>query len=118
MNKHSIWKWIIMNTQRMHGVVHLILLQNDAVMYGLLLAYRPQKANNRFSVDACLGGYVGWEGDGDCPMTLKTNVSWRVGDVWLRVGHQVGLIDWPYHQIRLGVSYSFDILNTQRRGVK
>ena len=107
-----------MNTQRMHGVVHLILLQNDAVMYGLLLAYRPQKANNRFAVDACLGGYVGWEGDGDCPMTLKTNVSWRVGDVWLRVGHQVGLIDWPYHQIRLGVSYSFDILNTQRRGVK
>ena len=92
--------------------------QNDAVMYGLLLAYRPQKANNRFAVDACLGGYVGWEGDGDCPMTLKTNVSWRVGDVWLRVGHQVGLIDWPYHQIRLGVSYSFDILSTQRRGVK
>lgn len=92
--------------------------QNDAVMYGLLLAYRPQGANNRFAIDTCLGGYVGWEGDGDSPMTLKTNVSWRVGDVWLRVGHQVGLVDWPYHQIRLGMSFSFDILNPQSRGVE
>ena len=80
--------------------------QNDAVMYGALLAYNYK----RFSIDTCLGGYVGWEGDGDRPMTLKTSLSYRFGDFSLRLMHQVGLMDWPYHQIRVGATYSFDML--------
>ena len=81
--------------------------QNDAVMYGALLAYNYK----RFSVDTCFGGYAGWENDGDRPMTLKTSLSYRLGDFSLRVMHQVGFKDWPYHQIRLGATYSFDMLS-------
>ena len=80
--------------------------QNDAVMYGALLAYNYK----RFSIDTCFGGYAGWENDGDRPMTLKTSLSYRFGDFSLRVMHQVGFKDWPYHQIRLGATYSFDML--------
>lgn len=85
--------------------------QNDAVMYGLLLAYTIKN----FTIDTCYGGYVGWERDGDRPMTLKTNLSYRIGDLSLRLSHQVGFIDWPYHQIRVGATYAFDILNKKSR---
>lgn len=81
--------------------------QNDAVMYGLKLCY----SYKRFTIDTSLGGYVGWEGDGDSPMTLKTGISYALGDFSLRLSHQVGFLDWPYHQIRLGASYRFDMLS-------
>ena len=80
--------------------------QNDAVMYGLLVAYRYKN----FSIDSCFGGYAGWENDGDRPMTLKTNLSYHIGALSLRLGYQAGFMDWPYHQIRLGASYKFDVL--------
>ena len=85
--------------------------QNDAVMYGALLAYNYK----RFSIDTCLGGYAGWENDGDRPMTLKTSLSYRFGDFSLRLMHQVGFNDWPYHQIRFGATYSFDMLGRLKR---
>ncbi len=85
--------------------------QNDAVMYGVLLAY----SYKRFTIDSCFGGYVGWEGVGDRPMTLKTNISYRIGDFALRIGHQVGFKDWPYHQIRIGATYTFDMLGALKR---
>ena len=88
--------------------------QNDAVMYGVLLAYRYKN----FTVDTCFGGYAGWERDGDRPMTLKTNLSYRIGDLSLRVGHQVGFMDWPYHQIRVGASYNFDVLSKKNENKK
>lgn len=81
--------------------------QNDAVMYGAMLAYRFR----RLSVDATFGGYVGWERVGDRPMTLKTNLSYHIDNLALRVGYQVGFRDWPYHQIRVGASYAFDVLS-------
>lgn len=85
--------------------------QNDAVMYGATLAYKYK----RFGIDTTLGGYVGWEGVGDRPMTLKTNISYAFGDWSLRLGHQVGFMDWPYHQLRLGVTWNFDILSKIRK---
>ena len=85
--------------------------QNDAVMYGLLVAYTYK----RFTIDTCFGGYAGWENDGDRPMTLKTNLSYSIGDWSVRVGHQVGFMDWPYHQIRVGATYSFDMLSKLKK---
>lgn len=85
--------------------------QNDAVMYGVMIAYTVKN----LTIDTCFGGYVGWECDGDRPMTLKTNLSYRIGDLSLRVGHQVGFMDWPYHQIRVGATYAFDILSRSRK---
>ncbi len=81
--------------------------QNDAVMYGAMLAYRYK----RVMIDTTFGGYAGWERVGDRPMTLKTNLSYHIDNLSLRVGYQVGFNDWPYHQIRIGASYSFDVLS-------
>ena len=80
--------------------------QNDAAMYGALFAY----SYKGFVIDASYGGYIGWERDGDAPMTFKSNISYRIGSLSLRAGYQVGFRDWPYHQIRVGVAYSFDVL--------
>ncbi len=85
--------------------------QNDAVMYGALLSYKYK----HFGIDTSLAGYVGWEGVGDRPMTLKTNISYAFGDWSLCLGHQVGFMDWPYHQIRFGVTWNFDILSMMNR---
>ena len=84
--------------------------QNDAVMYGAMVAYRLM----RLEVDATFGGYVGWERDGDHPMTLKANLSYHIDNLALRLGYQVGFNDWPYHQIRVGATYAFDILSKKR----
>lgn len=81
--------------------------QNDAVMYGAMVAYTFKN----LTIDTTFGGYVGWERDGDSPMTLKTNISYRIGDLSLRLGYQVGFKDWPYHQLRVGATYAFDILS-------
>ena len=77
--------------------------QNDAVMYGILASMK----SGRFGIEAEYGGYVGWEQCGDAPMTLKSSASWDIGDFSLRLQHQVGLVDWPFHQIRFGVEYRF-----------
>lgn len=84
--------------------------QNDALMYGAMLAY----SYKGFSIDTTFGGYAGWEGDGDTPMTLKTNLSYNFGKLALKVGHQVGFMDWPYHQIRIGASYAFNVLKSRK----
>ena len=55
------------------------------------------------------GGYVGWEQKGDRPMTLKTKLAWSFGRCSLNAMYQVGFMDWPFHQIRLGVTYSFPL---------
>ena len=35
----------------------------------------------------------------------KSDLSSRHGDFVLSIGHQVGFIDWPFHQFRFGISY-------------
>lgn len=76
--------------------------QNDAVMYGVCTSFDSGKVHARLDY----GGYVGWEGYGDCPMTLKARVSWDFGLLSLGAMYQVGFVDWPFHQLRLGVIYS------------
>lgn len=77
--------------------------QNDAVIYGALASLHA----GAFSFRIQYGGYVGWEQDGDAPMTLRADAGWSFGDLSLNAGYQVGFADWPFHQIRLGLSYSF-----------
>lgn len=72
--------------------------QNDAVMYGLRASYRYRG----LSFSSEYSGYVGWEKDGDAPMTLKTSLSGKIGDIVLSIGHQIGFRDWPFHQLRIG----------------
>ena len=76
--------------------------QNDAVMYGALASLKA----GDFKAEVNYGGYVGWEGKGDRPMTLKTKLSWSIGRLSINAMHQVGFVHWPFHQLRLGVAYS------------
>lgn len=77
--------------------------QNDAVMYGLTASYKYRWLN----IAAEYGGYFGWEKDGDAPMTLKTSIAASLGNIDITLGHQVGLTDWPFHQLRIGVAVNF-----------
>jgi len=79
--------------------------QNDAVMYGALASLKT----GPFKAEVNYGGYVGWEGKGDRPMTLKTKLSWSIGRCSINAMYQVGFVDWPFHQVRLGAAYSFPI---------
>jgi len=79
--------------------------QNDAVMYGALASLKT----GPFKAEVNYGGYVGWEGKGDRPMTLKTKLSWSIGRCSINAMYQAGFVDWPFHQLRLGVAYSFPL---------
>lgn len=80
--------------------------QNDAIMYGIKASYKYRK----ISLSTEYGGYIGWEKDGDAPMTLKTNICYSLRNIDIGIGHQIGFRDWPFHQLRLGITYKFDKL--------
>ncbi|MCR5050881.1 MAG: hypothetical protein K6A36_07345 [Paludibacteraceae bacterium] len=81
--------------------------QNDAVMYGVQLAVKHEYV----SLQATWGGYIGWEEHGDAPMTIKARVAGHVKGFEPYVQYQYGIKDYPYHQVRVGMAYSLDILN-------
>lgn len=80
--------------------------QNDAVMYGALASLKA----GPFKAEVNYGGYVGWEGKGDRPMTLKTKLSWSIGRFSINAMHQVGFMHWPFHQLRIGAAYSVPVI--------
>ena len=84
--------------------------QNDAVMYGLMLQWE----NSHFTLSETLGGYAGWEGQGDKPMTLKTRFSYHLKHFDILAACQFGLHDWNYHQLQIGAAWRFDILRKSR----
>ena len=75
--------------------------QNDAVQYGLgaFLTLGELRASAEW------GGYTGWERHGDSPKTLKSRLSYRLGQYEPFVFIQHGLHDWPFTQLRAGVVY-------------
>lgn len=75
-------------------------------MYGIKASYKYRK----ISLSTEYGGYIGWEKDGDAPMTLKTNICYSLRNIDIGIGHQIGFRDWPFHQLRLGITYKFDKL--------
>lgn len=79
--------------------------QNDAVMYGVKLSMSTKK----LYLSAEYSGYVGWENDGDAPMTLKANASWSFNQFAINAGYQVGFVDWPFHKFSIGASYRFSL---------
>ena len=83
--------------------------QNDAVMYGLQLLLKY----DYISLQTTWGGYVGWERYGDAPMSLKLKASGHIKNFEPFVQYQWGIQDYPYHQLRIGLAYHFDILKAQ-----
>ena len=49
----------------------------------------------------------------DCPMSLKTKLSYVISNWEIGAMLQHGLADYPYTQLRIGTSYSIDILNRE-----
>lgn len=80
--------------------------QNDAVMYGLQMTARHEYA----SLQATWGGYVGWERYGDAPMSIKIRAAGHAQGFEPFVQYQYGIKDYPFHQIRVGLAYHFNIL--------
>lgn len=89
--------------------------QNDAVMYGLLARLDV----SRFFISASWSGYSGWEhhasngGDiaHDRPMVLRSELGYRIGNLEFGASYQYGARDYPYHRIRAGIVWYWDILN-------
>lgn len=80
--------------------------QNDAVMYGL----QARLQHEYFSIQATWGGYVGWERNGDAPMTVKARMAGHVKGFEPYVQYQYGIKDYPFHQVRVGLVYHIKIL--------
>lgn len=85
--------------------------QDDAVMYGIL----AKLACGRFTAQIDYGGYVGWEDDGDRPMTLKTKLGYSFKDFSLNAEYQAGFKDWPFHQLRLGAAYTLPKISFKKK---
>lgn len=80
--------------------------QNDAVMYGVQLLVKHEYVSLRTSFT----GYVGWEEYGDQPMVIKAQLSGHIRGFDPFVMYQYGIHDYPFHQLRVGLAYNFDIL--------
>ncbi|MCF0177158.1 MAG: hypothetical protein HUJ90_00915 [Bacteroidales bacterium] len=88
--------------------------QNDAVMYGALFRWRYKN----FQLTETFSGYHGWESLScknkelakDSPMVLKTQLNYRIGNFELHASYQAGLMDYPFHQLQIGLAYNLDVL--------
>ena len=81
--------------------------QNDAYMYGLRAEYEAKY----LKILAEWGGYNGWQENGDCPMVIKARLSAPCGlGFEPYIAYQYGIRDWEYHEIRVGLKYSIDII--------
>ena len=81
--------------------------QNDAYMYGLRVEFEAQYLR----LMAEWGGYTGWQNNGDCPIVIKSKlgIPCPLG-FEPYVTYQYGIRDWEYHEFRVGVRYSIDII--------
>ena len=77
--------------------------QNDAIQYGLGAFYDGRVVN----VAAQWGGYVGWERQGDAPMTVRLRLGFDAGHFEPFIQAQQGLHDYPFTQVRLGCGWKF-----------
>jgi hypothetical protein len=93
--------------------------QNDAVQFGAMIKWE----NRYFSLSETFAGYSGWEhnasngGDQahDVPMVLRTDMIVHVKQFDIVAAYQYGLHDYPYHQVRLGVAYRWDVLRWKKK---
>lgn len=83
--------------------------QNDAVMYGVQVALHSPY----LSVKQTFSGYVGWEKAGDRPMILKSEIYGHIHQFSPFVCYQYGLKDYPFHLVRIGLAWEWDILKSR-----
>ena len=92
--------------------------QNDAVQFGV----RALWENKHFTLSESFAGYSGWEHNAshggseahDQPMVLRTDLSWHIRQFDIVAAYQYGLHDYPFHQVRLGLAYRWDVLKLRK----
>jgi hypothetical protein len=80
--------------------------QNDAGMYGLNLIL----SNAFLSLENQVAGYWGRLNNGDRPLTYRTTLTYKHKFFDLFFQYQYGIMNFPYHQIRLGITVPVKIL--------
>jgi hypothetical protein len=53
---------------------------------------------------------VGWQRNGDRPMSIKARVAGHIQGFEPYVQYQYGIKDYPFHQVRVGLVYNLNIL--------
>ena len=87
--------------------------QNDAPMYGLNFIL----SNSFLAFENQIGGYWGWMNNGDRPLIYRTKLTYKHKFLDVFFQYQYGIMDFPYHQIRLGCLFSIQRL-TPRYPIK
>ena len=88
--------------------------QDDAPMYGGKIII----GNEHWKLENTLSGYWGWmhtnvgygSDYGDAPMVYATKIIKLTKNINYFAQYQYGIKDFPYHQFRLGVSFTIDKL--------
>lgn len=88
--------------------------QNDAPMYGAKLIV----GNDKWKLDNTLSGYWGWMHThpaygvdyGDAPLVYATKFTILAGYMDYFAQYQYGIKDFPYHQVRVGISFPIEKL--------
>jgi len=88
--------------------------QDDAPMYGGKIII----GNEHWKLENTLSGYWGWmhtnvgygSDYGDAPMVYATKITKLTKNINYFAQYQYGIKDFPYHQFRLGVSFTIDKL--------
>lgn len=89
--------------------------QNDAVTYGGSIELKTAY----FSLTETINGYTGWEHCGDSPLTLTSRINIPAKNFSPYIQYQYGFKDYPFHQIRIGITYKWDCLQyTNKRNKK
>ena len=85
--------------------------QNDAYMYGIRAEFEAQYLH----LMAEWGGYTGWQNKEDCPMTIKSRLSIPCPlGFEPYIAYQYGIKDWQYHELRIGLKYSINIIKADK----
>ncbi len=85
--------------------------QNDAYIYGIRAEFEAQYLH----LITEWGGYNGWQKNGDCPMSIKTRVGIPCPlGFEPYIAYQYGIIDWQYHELRIGLKYSINIIKADK----
>lgn len=88
--------------------------QNDAPMYGIKFIL----GNGRWKIDNTLSGYWGWMHTnpkygadyGDAPLVYAAKFTVLKGYMDYFAQYQHGIHDFPYHQLRMGISFPVEKL--------
>ncbi|MEA4935745.1 MAG: hypothetical protein VB102_03780 [Paludibacter sp.] len=123
IGKSFIMKNNLINEIRLVGNVGFLCwettnsVQDDAPIYGAKIII----GNNRLHWENTLSGYYGWMHSnpkygsdyGDTPLVYATKFNFQHNNINYFTQYQYGIKDLPYHQLRVGVSFSIKKLTPQ-----